>query len=125
MRLHHNWSHHFVIFVGENVAVVHKPWELNKLIFWYCEECLARIILSLSKLLIAHMGFGPADSHHDNMSRSNPSSFFISLPKLRDLISNIVTDIFKDTFTSTCRCGVVAIIDATTSRRTPFQHIDS
>ena len=78
MSLHHDWPHHLLVFMSQNVAVVHEPRILQQVFFRHCEKSATWICLCLSKLLIAHMGHCPANPHNRHVKGIYPHCLLVA-----------------------------------------------
>ena len=76
-RHHHDWPHHLLVLMSQNVAMVHESRILQQVFFRYCEKSSTWICLCLSKLLIAHMGHRPANPHNRHMKGIYPHCLLV------------------------------------------------
>ena len=71
-HLKHDGSHHFVIFVIEDMTMVDITWELPKLVTGNMEK------IAFLSVLFSEIGFGPSDTILKSFERHNPGSIFPS-----------------------------------------------
>jgi hypothetical protein len=55
-QLHHDRSHHLVVFMPQNVAVIHVPRKFSQLIVRNVE------VIIISSILFSELRFGPSDT---------------------------------------------------------------
>jgi len=98
----HYGSHHFVVLVGQDVAVVQKPGELDELVLRHAE---VRILADCGVV----GGRGPPHSHHVDCVWRHKGGIFPSSAIGRNVLSSVATDIFVDSVELTAIDQVVSV----------------
>lgn len=85
--LHHVRSHHFVLLVMQNVAVVQKPWELHQMFF-------RNIVIGILLNTWIVLSFGPSDTKYGYRHTSDESCVFPAFVMCGNITRVILADIF-------------------------------